>query len=382
MNSKKREYTCKSGKWGTHTRIDRLYVSKSVRKEVRIFHKPFLYSDHINCVGAVIGEQPRGHDHWHFNNTLTEDEHYVNLLTQWWEEWRQYKHEYSHLSDWWEDGKTLIQVSTIEYCKTKQKAKRKHVYSLTKRLANLQRKPDPKKHNQLILSLRSRLRAYEEEQAKSAQIRAKFQWEEEGERCSKFFFSLEQSQQASWKMHSLYRADGTTTDDPEEILEETRKFYQNLYTAGQIEHEILDRMLGEINRKVSPPSKALCDSPINLDDLTYSLKNMPNGKSPGTDGLTVEFYKRFWALLGGDLFQALRSGLDRGLLSQSQRQAIITCLYKKGDRQSLSNWRPISLLNIDYKILTKAIANKMTSSLKEVIKPCQIASVPGRTILY
>ena len=138
-------------------------------------------------------------------------------------------------------------------------------------------------------------------------------------------------------------------------------------------------MLNKLAKKVSPSSKAKCDSPITLKELTQAIKGMPNGKSPGTDGLTVEFYKRFWDLLGEDLLLSLQSGLEEKLLSESQRSSIITCLYKKGDRKDLSNWRPISLLNIDYKVLTKTLANKMTASLEEVIHPNQTASVPGRT---
>ena len=108
---------------------------------------------------------------------------------------------------------------------------------------------------------------------------------------------------------------------------------------------------------------------------------MKNGKSPGSDGLTVEFYRTFWELPSQDLLNALKIALQQKSLGETQNQAIITCIYKSGDRNSLENWRPISLLNTDYKILTKTIANKMNSSLKDIISPNQSASVPGRSIL-
>ena len=381
LNPKTRQFTCKSSKWGTHTRLDRLYVSTSIRCEVTIYHQPFLYSDHINSVNAVIGSQPRGHDHWHFNNTLTEDEKYATLLTQWWEEWRTMKREYAHPRDWWEDGKLLIKINTTEYCTAQRKKQRKHIQSLLKRLRNLQNKSNPKNFTHITQALRQKLRAHEQEQAESARVRAKIQWEEEGERCSKFFFSLEKKQQASRAMNALRTPDGKIVTDQAGILAEAGRFYHQLYSAENIDREALENMLSKITKKISPDSKAKCDSPISLKELTQALKGMPNGKSPGTDGLTVEFYKRFWDILGEDLLLSLQSGLEEKLLSESQRSAIITCLYKKGDRHDLGNWRPISLLNIDYKVLTKTLANKMTTSLEEVIHPNQSASVPGRTIL-
>ena len=140
-------------------------------------------------------------------------------------------------------------------------------------------------------------------------------------------------------------------------------------------------MLSKINKKVSPQAKLNCDARVSLEDMTASARSMKSGKSPGTDGLTSEFYKAFWEILGKDLHDTMSFCLDRGEMTPTQRHAVITCLYKKGDKEQISNWRPVSLLNTDYKIFTKAIANKIATSLSDVISPSQTASVPGRTML-
>ena len=107
---------------------------------------------------------------------------------------------------------------------------------------------------------------------------------------------------------------------------------------------------------------------------------MQNEKSSGSDGLTVEFYKHFWELLRPDLTDTIKQSLSRGKLPASQREAIVTCLYKKGEPTDIRNWRPISLLNIDYKIMTKALANRLTKTLPHIISNEQTAGIPGRTI--
>ena len=107
---------------------------------------------------------------------------------------------------------------------------------------------------------------------------------------------------------------------------------------------------------------------------------MANNKSPGIDGLTTNFYKHFWHLFGTELTTLYNYAFHHDLLTLTQRRGIITLLFKKGDRTKLSNWRPITLLTTDYKILTKALATRLTHVLPSIINPDQTACISGRTI--
>ena len=105
---------------------------------------------------------------------------------------------------------------------------------------------------------------------------------------------------------------------------------------------------------------------------------MENDKSPGIDGLTTNFYKQFWPILGDKL--TCNQAFHAGHLSITQRRGIITLIFKKGDRSLLKNWRPITLLTTDYKSLTKALAKRLQRVLPSIIHTDQTASVRGRTI--
>ncbi len=111
------------------------------------------------------------------------------------------------------------------------------------------------------------------------------------------------------------------------------------------------------------------------------MKLMANGKSPGPDGFPVEFYKFFWKDLGQYMFKSFCYGLSSGSLSLTQRQGVITCL-PKGDkpRQFMKNWRPITLLNCDYKILSSCIATRLKSILPKIISDSQKGFMKGRYI--
>ena len=107
---------------------------------------------------------------------------------------------------------------------------------------------------------------------------------------------------------------------------------------------------------------------------------MENNKSPGGDGLSTNFYKHFWPLFSDKLLLVYNYAFDSGCLSVSQRRGIISLVFKKGDRTLLKNWRPITLLTTDYKILTKALANRLQRVMPLIVHTDQTASVKGWTI--
>ena len=108
---------------------------------------------------------------------------------------------------------------------------------------------------------------------------------------------------------------------------------------------------------------------------------MPYGKPPGHDGLTKEFHEHFWDDLKFYFINSLKQSKIEGNLSISQRQAAIKLRVKKDrDKRFVKNWRSISLLNVDTKILSKSLAEKLKNALPELISSNQTAYVKNRCI--
>ena len=124
-----------------------------------------------------------------------------------------------------------------------------------------------------------------------------------------------------------------------------------------------------------------CEGELTLEECYQALKSFPKNKSPGNDGITMEFHQKFWPVFGKLMVNALNEGYRKGELTPSQRQAVITLLDKNKDRTILKNWRPISLLNTDYKIATKALSNRLKQLLPKLINKDQVGYVQGRNIL-
>ena len=104
-----------------------------------------------------------------------------------------------------------------------------------------------------------------------------------------------------------------------------------------------------------------------MDEVYKALLGMARGKSLGSDGLPVEFYVASRDVLGPDLVEVLNASFDSGLLPLSQRAALISLVFKKGDCLLHKNWRPISLLNVDYKICTRTIAGRVLKVIHHVV---------------
>ena len=101
-------------------------------------------------------------------------------------------------------------------------------------------------------------------------------------------------------------------------------------------------------------------------------------KSPGDDGLTKEFYITFEDLLVPIITEVINNVILSGRIPPSQENAIITLLFKKNDHRLLKNWRPVSLMNIDYKIMSKILANRLKVYMHKIVPDNQKCGVPGR----
>ena len=155
-------------------------------------------------------------------------------------------------------------------------------------------------------------------------------------------------------------------------MTEIHNFYANLFDkdSGSIPS---DEFLKGINSKMlTDEQRERLDTKITITEYFEARRSFEKNKTPSYDGLTIEFYLTFWDLVGECLVDALTFAQEQGQLSTSQKQAMITLLEKKDkDRRFIKNWRPISLINVDVKIASIAIARRLESILPEFIHPNQ-----------
>ena len=145
-------------------------------------------------------------------------------------------------------------------------------------------------------------------------------------------------------------------------MTELKKFYSELYTPRSLktETESMDYLHSLNLPKLSNDDRRSCEGKLALQECWEALNLMKNCTTPGNEGLTKEFYVCFFKQLGELLVSTLNYSFDHGEMSASQRQAIIVLIQKKDrDPRLLKNWRPISLMNVDAKIASKALAMRV-----------------------
>ena len=208
-------------------------------------------------------------------------------------------------------------------------------------------------------------------------FRSKACWNAEGEKNTKYFFSLEKNRSAA-KTCSSILVQNRRVDDPKEILEEQRKFYADLYTSDS---SVVCNLENCVTEQLPTGLAATSEEPFSEAELAVAVKSQKNNSCPGPDGLPAEFYKCFWKILNRPFTEAVHASFNENRLHQSSSRGVLNLIPKKGkDTRLLKNLRPITLLNTDYKIIEKAIANRMVPGLCMIIDDTQRGFLPGRQI--
>ena len=144
------------------------------------------------------------------------------------------------------------------------------------------------------------------------------------------FLGLGKNRAITKNVGKLKLPDGKITTDPTEILTAQADYYKKLYSAKNS-----DPAFGNCFDHVKllhETDKNKCKGIITVYECEEILKTFKNGKSPGNDGFTIEFYKHFWHELCESLIDSFNYGYKNGELSTSQKQAVISLIEKGNDR--------------------------------------------------
>ena len=365
-------------------RLDRFYTPVAWRSRVRDhFSTPFSYSDHhMVTIKFTLGHStPRGKGVWKFNTRLLQSADFCEAVNDFWPSWQKEKSIFSDPRVWWDAGKFQLKEIAIAHSVAQAAQRREQKASLAAEFRTLlQGNPNDMTRQARLIEIKDLLRAMEDELVEGSILRSKEQWTELGEKPTRYFFQLETKRQTRNAIQELRVDSNTTVRSNTAILRECHAFYSSLYTEELVDRESQDWLLQQLDSTLSSEDQARCEGELTFSECREALSQMDSGKSPGSDGFPVEFYRHFWGLLGSDLVEILNFSFRQGFLSHTQRRGILRLLYKKDDPLLLKNWRPISLLNLDYKICTKVLSNRLRKVLPLILSEDQTCGVPSRSI--
>lgn len=279
---------------------------------------------------------------------------------------------------WWENVKHLVKKHTVKLCGLIEKCKRHNVKDIRENLEKElnQREKDMSK----IKELEDKLKDIEEKKFEGARLRSKAQYIVEGEKCTKFFFDLERRKGKAETIKVVKNENGEEVKSNEEILKEMKRYYEKLFTTEGVK-DGKEKMLKQIKNKVGKKDKEDCDKEISEEEIERAINELNKKKSPGIDGLGSEFYIVFKDVLISILKEVYDEIFKKGQMNLRMGMGLMKIIYKKkGEKTELKNYRPLTMLNTDLKILSKILANRLKEVMPKIIGTNQAYGVKGRDI--
>jgi hypothetical protein len=233
----------------------------------------------------------------------------------------------------------------------------------------------PTREERAIMGCLSEVLAREEEMEKQ---RSRVDWLNSGDRNTGFFHAKARQRTRINKITALKRQDGSVCTNQWELESLAAEFYHHLFSAQ--EQSRPEEVVSFVPRKVTDFQNEFLSSPFIEREIKTALFMMKPNKAPGPDGFTAGFYQKHWNLLGNVICQAILNFLNGGEMPSVVKSTILVLIPKVKNPQELSQFRPISLCNVLYKIISKVIANQLRTVLDDIISVQQSAFVPGRLI--
>ena len=392
-NTKAFTYESKSLK--LKSRIDYFLVSDTIavnakRAEIR----PSIAPDHkaIFLSFEIQGEFKRGPGSWKFNNQLLEDKDYINLINTFYPRILDKYQEVKSKKLLWEMIKMEIRSKTIQYSKERRlKLKRKEL-ELQDEIQRLDRQIcDNQYFNQNLLDnyelAKKELKDMYDSKGKEAMFRSKARWVEQGEKPTKYFFNLEKKNYDRKIIKELKDENDKIITNFKDVNRRIEDRFSKILSSKIAENENVQRLnFNQFVKDVEIPKltneeQTEMENDISTEEIKKVVTLFQKNKTPGDDGFSVEFYEAFIDLLGGNLLDCYNEAFHENQLSISQRRGIISLIPKSEENlNEITCWRPITLLNVDYKILARIIAMRIEPSLPSLIHSDQTGFIKGRYI--
>ncbi|XP_060972636.1 uncharacterized protein LOC133038486 [Cannabis sativa] len=208
--------------------------------------------------------------------------------------------------------------------------------------------------------------------------RARISWIKEGDKCSKFFFLSATIRHRRNAIESILNNEGVWISDRESIGREFVNFFTGIFNGSDVGQGFnCSQFFQERIQEEEKEELVICPS---QDEIKRTLFEMGNHKAPGPDGMSVLFFKHYWETVGEDFCKAVSDFFVTGNMHRGINTTNIVLIPKVPNPTRTNHFRPISLCNVLYKVISKIIANRIKPLLPTIICPTQAAFVPGRTI--
>ena len=366
-----------------NSRIDRVYVnSEDISNVTQLKYQPTPFGGHRILKFTIKGPIEHGKSYYKMNTSILKESKHKELIENLVKEINE--HESNDPIHKWQLFTALAKSRSITYSKIRAKVRNSVKMRLQKELIRMENDPGALE-NEYSLEyynyIKRRLKKLELEEIEGYTKRLKLLAPyDKAEPKIAFYADMERKKASKDVIGQLGEVrDGPVYTARTKIMEITTDFYKKLYTPDKVNSATQEKLLKLINKKFSKEQKAILDARLKDEEVEDAVYQLNKDRSPGLDGLPAEFYQEYWYLIK-PLYLAFIRAIKSSLIPKAKNTSVIKLIYKnKGEIVLLENYRPISLINVDIKILCKTLANRLIPILPSIIHTSQTA-VYGRRI--
>ncbi|KAF1333810.1 Rna-directed dna polymerase, partial [Globisporangium splendens] len=208
------------------------------------------------------------------------------------------------------------------------------------------------------------------------------------ETSSKAFFRQVGPKLRQIPLDEVELPNGDTTSDPDSVYETFQQHWGGYFgdsrfadrMAGTIDEGAKLTLLDSITRKLKPEQAGELDEPLTVEEFEQAIKEMRGDGAPGPDGFSARFFQIDPAVFGKILHTVFMDQMRRGQLLKEQQHSAVILLFKKGSRAKPGNYRPISLMPVEVKVLSRVLVSRMKGYVAKLVHTDQKGFIPGRSI--
>uniref|UniRef100_A0A670YX33 Reverse transcriptase domain-containing protein n=1 Tax=Pseudonaja textilis TaxID=8673 RepID=A0A670YX33_PSETE len=385
-NGKTQQYTFYSNRHLSWSRIDMIWTSSELISNIQEINiETGIWADHNPMTIKWKGQRRRSR--WTLNNAILKEKDF----TQWMDKelaffFSENKKEDTSMQNVWDTMKAYARGLIMDYTKKKNTRKRQTIKALEddykkleKELQNMPQKKDIKFKMDII---KHKMGQAEKEELAQKIRSAKQNYFEDANKPGRWLAYKLRKEKESRKIVQLIDDQGQMCYGNKEKKTIIQDFYGQLYKQEDFDEERIKLYLQNANLpKISEETEKMLESTITMMELTEAFNRQNNGKAPGPDRLPAEFYKTLQESLSTPLLEVMNEAMLNKKIPKTWSEAYITLIPKEGaDPSQIKNYRPISLLNADYKIFASILAERFKRYLNNFIHPDQNGFLPRRQI--
>ena len=324
----------------------------------------------------------RGRGRWRMNTTLLNDESFQMKIWDSWEEWKQHIGRFPDIVQWW-----------VHYMK--QKVKSLFIQEGAERNADWRRMEEfyysaiydvlqvPEPHTDKMLKLK-RLKAKIVRLNSPYRQRVMVDTEEHDQIAGEYPFLHHLLK--SWKrqenrlIRQIIDENEETHTTSASILRAFATHFQQALQPIETKEQSVKQLTESGLQTITSEMREALTQPISIEELWKAVSQGKHHKARGIDGISLEFYKAEWDVIKTELLQVVNNMFTNGPILARQVQGQIVCIPKKSQPDKIGDYRPLTLLNADHKILARIIANRLKPLLQKIPNPHQHCRIPGTTV--